>query len=106
MAKFVALFSMMSHNSDSIVFLFALQSYPIAWVLMSKRTIQSHKAVFGEIKELFPDFKPKVVITDFEKGLREALRQSFNLEDDDVIGCHFHYAQVLFFIISMVPVIL
>lgn len=81
-------------KSYTNLYMFLLQTFPIGWVLMSKRTTLAYKTVFNEIKQLFLEFKPKVVITDFEKGLRRALKESFGMEDEDIIGCHFHYAQV------------
>lgn len=60
---------------------------------MTKRRTASYRSVFEEIKTLFPDFKPKVAITDFESGLRKALKQSFGLTNDQCLGCHFHYSQ-------------
>lgn len=59
---------------------------------MNKRTVNAYKSVLEEIKALYPQFSPKVAITDYEKGLRRALRECF--KNTKVLGCHFHYSQV------------
>lgn len=60
---------------------------------MSKKTTKAYNAVWKAIKELNPNFHPKVVMTDYEGALQNSLRQSF--EGIKVYGCHFHFAQVI-----------
>lgn len=64
------------------------------WVLMTKRTRQAYNTVFAKVRELFPEFQPKVAISDFEKGLRRAIQESFGIKKDACLGCWFHFAQV------------
>lgn len=77
------------HQTRSI-----LQATPFAWIIMNKRTVKAYKAVIEKLKELLPNFSPKVCISDYEKGLRRALRECF--PRCKVLGCHFHYSQVSF----------
>lgn len=65
---------------------------PIAWVLMSRRTIKAYKTVWQEIRGLFPNFNPKCATTDFEKGLRRSIWESF--PGIKLVVCHFHFCQV------------
>lgn len=64
----------------------------MAWILMSRRTVGDYKPVFETIKELFPRFKPTAAHLDYEKGLRRALKESF--QGIKIWSCHFHFAQV------------
>lgn len=67
------------------------QSYPIAWVIMDRRTEVAYDAVFTKVFEDFEDYAG-IVMSDFETGLRNALRKS--LPSAKIIGCLFHFCQV------------
>lgn len=71
---------------------------PLIWVAMSNRTKVTYKAVFEIIKEKFPNLKPEKAHTDFEDAMRNAFQDTY--PECDIIGCHFHYAQVVDFIID------
>lgn len=70
----------------------SFKTVPIAWVLMSRRTTKAYNKVFSAIKKIHPNFKPNRCITDYEKALQNALKQSF--AGIKVYGCHFHFCQV------------
>lgn len=63
---------------------------------MTERSRIAYNAVFGRVKELFPEFQPRVAMTDFEKGLRRAIQESFGLKKEKCLGCWFHYSQASF----------
>ena len=50
----------------------------------------------GIIKEEdLSDPKPSIVMTDFEKGLQNVIKRVFNLSNDQISGCYFHYVKAL-----------
>lgn len=65
---------------------------------MSTKLQAPYVALFEKIKSIWPEFQPKLFINDFEKGLKNALRQVFSNEVKHV-GRYFHYGNVsvLFF---------
>ena len=63
---------------------------PCIFVLMTNKSRLLYDAVFLTIKNLVPSFKPKIVVTDFEKALFSSIKFSFG---SDIRGCLFHYKQ-------------
>lgn len=60
---------------------------------MENKTKKSYIDVFAYIKEHFPTLANfNKVTTDFELGLRNALRQIY--KEVEVMGCYFHFTQV------------
>ena len=55
---------------------------------MSRRTTKAYESVFNHVKENFPEFYPKLAMSDFEKALMQAIRLSF--AGIEVLGYHFH----------------
>lgn len=64
---------------------------------MSQRTKDDYNRIWAFLKEKFPNFQPAVATTDFEKGLRQSLLDSF--EGIHLVGCFFHYAQASIFLL-------
>lgn len=68
---------------------FMSQIFPVFYVLTSKRTNECYAAVFKYIEDYIFKMEPDEIITDFEAGLRLAIRNYF----PQVIlrGCWYHY---------------
>lgn len=60
-------------------------------------------AVLNHLRQLVPQFRPNLVLTDFEIGLQNAWRQVFNV---NVVGCYWHFARVSSFALSMVLILI
>lgn len=76
----------------SYTYIYNLQAFPCAFVLMEKRTVAAYNGVFLKLKDLLPSFKPTLVMTDFETALIKSLNENF--PDAKKTGCFFHYCQV------------
>lgn len=70
---------------------------------MSTKSEEDYAAVFKYIKEKFPMFSPQVAMSDYEKGLRNAIKKVFTTESNSIRigGCFFHYCQVSILIYSI-----
>lgn len=70
------------------------QSFPVVYAMMSNKTAATYKMLLQYVKsELAPGWDPEEFMTDFEKGLRKAIREVF--PNATLNGCYFHYTQVL-----------
>lgn len=74
-------------------FFIHLKAVPFMWVLMSRRKIPDYKGVFQFVKKNWVNMSPKVLISDFERGLHKAAKEVF--KSLRLRGCFFHYSQVL-----------
>lgn len=65
------------------------QIFPVCYVLMTSKSRECYAAVFKYIEEHVYEMQPDEIITDFEDGLRAAIKQQWA----DVIlrGCWYHY---------------
>ncbi|XP_066590830.1 uncharacterized protein [Prorops nasuta] len=64
--------------------------FPFLWILLDTKKQEFYISVFKFIKsEILPDFKPEICITDFEKGLQNAIAVTFC--SVKMQGCYFHY---------------
>lgn len=68
--------------------IFRLQVFPIAYCLMSRKTAESYRAVFEFIEEHLFELEPGQFMTDYEDGMRLAIRQHW--PKVPVRGCWFH----------------
>lgn len=66
--------------------------YPIAWALLSRKTENTYEKLLDFFKAQF-NIKPTKVMTDYESGLRNAVKTVFG-EDVKLLGCRFHYTKV------------
>lgn len=61
---------------------------------MSRKTKASYLRVLEYLKELIRLFNAKYLMSDYERGLLEALKEAF--PDAELSGCLFHFDQVCF----------
>ncbi|KAF6215930.1 hypothetical protein GE061_000267 [Apolygus lucorum] len=66
--------------------------YPIVMALMEGKDKTSYEELFQELLDTY-DLRPVKIMTDFESGLRSALRNKF--PHAVLKGCWFHYAQAI-----------
>lgn len=59
---------------------------------MSRKTAASYKAVFKYVEKVF-ELKPNLIMTDFENGLRKAIKQVY--PKATLKGCWFHYCSAV-----------
>ena len=67
---------------------------PAIHVLMTSKSERLYKEVFASIRLLLPRFEPEVFLCDFERGLTNAIEQTW--QDSQVFGCLFHFTQALY----------
>lgn len=60
---------------------------------MAKKTQASYAALFQYIERNVCQLEPKAFMTDYEAGLRKALREVY--PDCDIDGCLFHFKQAV-----------
>lgn len=61
---------------------------------MTSKSKDSYKAVFSKIKQIWPEWKPAEVHSDFEEGMQNAAWEVFMDPLLKIIGCYFHFTQV------------
>lgn len=66
--------------------------FPLFFVLMTKKSQAAYTHLFKTIEKSW-SLRPTSISTDFEKGLRNALKNQYPTAE--LIGCWFHYAQAL-----------
>ena len=59
---------------------------------MSKRTTKAYQSIWKFIKQEFTNFKPLLIVCDYELALQNSLKLEF--PKARVYGCIFHWAQV------------
>ncbi|KAG8255945.1 hypothetical protein J6590_079984 [Homalodisca vitripennis] len=67
-------------------------AFPVASVLMGRKTELLYSRVFAFLKEVLPDWYPSVITCDFEKPLTIALRRAW--PENRAAGCWFHSANI------------
>lgn len=77
-----------------VCFSFFLQTLPIAFVVMTRKTTEAYKAAFTKLRELGLDVTE--VITDWEDGERAGWREAYRGCGRALIvwGCIWHYMRV------------
>lgn len=66
---------------------------------MNRKTEAAYAAVIRRIKELVPNYAPVIILTDFERTLYKSLEAAFPAAT--IHGCFFHFAQVIFILLSI-----
>ena len=61
---------------------------PILYALLPDKQEETYKRLFKSIRELWPDFAPSSISTDFEKAALNAMRSIF--PESELFGCLFH----------------
>lgn len=61
---------------------------PILYALLPNKQEATYKRMFELIKELWPDFSPTSISTDFEQAVLNAMRTNF--PEAELFGCLFH----------------
>lgn len=74
-------------------FLIALQSWPFVYALMTKRTTAAYIALFRYIESNICRLSPVSVMSDYETGLRNAIRTVYPA--CQTRGCWFHLTQAV-----------
>ncbi len=70
--------------------IFLGRTYPIIYCLVMNKRESTYLKVFNKVKEI-TDIKPKLLITDFEKGLINSSKAVFSVADNKL--CFFHFSQ-------------
>ena len=66
---------------------------PAMHILMQNKTEDLYTLVVLKIRELIPDFSPKIAVSDFEKAPRNVFTHFF--PGMKVFGCWFHFTQAI-----------
>uniref|UniRef100_A0A0A9YHQ0 Lysine-specific demethylase 3A n=1 Tax=Lygus hesperus TaxID=30085 RepID=A0A0A9YHQ0_LYGHE len=61
---------------------------------MKSKSTAAYNAIFEWLKTQIPNFRPEVVMSDFESALREAIRENFPLARH--LGCWFHFCWAIY----------
>lgn len=69
------------------------QCYPLAYILMEKKTFSSYDTIFHNLKVLMPSVEVMKLMTDYEAATRKALRKHY--PNARISGCFFHYVQAI-----------
>ncbi|XP_015376918.1 PREDICTED: uncharacterized protein LOC107171199, partial [Diuraphis noxia] len=67
--------------------------FPIAFALMSRKTVRAYNALFKRLLEIEPQWTPQTIIVDFERAAMVSLKTIFN--NVSIRGCWFHSSQAL-----------
>lgn len=70
------------------------QIFPVIYCLTTRKTAKSYEAIFKFIEDRIFKLKPKGFMTDFEDGMRKAIRKCWR--DSAIQGCWFHYCRAIF----------
>lgn len=85
-----------SRNFEIQIFLKILskfQVFPLCYVLMTCKTTEAYCSVFKFIEEKLFLFEPAMFMTDFEEGMRSAIRKCW--PNVMIKGCWFHYKRAV-----------
>lgn len=84
---------------------FGSKSFPLAYALMSKRTIEAYESVFRFINENLIPLRGEAIIIDFEKAVRKALILVLKSIKSAlfILGCWFHFCQAIRRKVSQMP---
>lgn len=66
--------------------------FPLVYILLTHKDADIYKETFEYLATL-RDFKPDVIMSDFERALRNSLSSAFPTASMD--GCHFHFCQAV-----------
>ena len=72
--------------------------YPTCYILATNKSEFLYKHMFHNLMSLTKEegfkLKPKLIMTDFERGLQNTVNSVF--EKVEIVGCYFHYVKALF----------
>lgn len=68
------------------------RSYPLAYILMTRRDTKSYELIFNKLKSMLPGVNVETCMSDYEAATRKAIRIVFPTAR--LAGCYFHYVQV------------
>lgn len=68
---------------------------------MSNRTTEAYRSVFSYINENLLSLNGSTIITDFERPLRNSLKQV--VSDVTILGCWFHHCQAIRRMVASIP---
>ena len=66
---------------------------PAIHVLMKTKTEDLYAIVLMKIREIIPEFSPKIAVSDFERAPRKVFSNYF--PEINIIGCWFHFTQAI-----------
>ncbi|XP_037033816.1 uncharacterized protein LOC119072663 [Bradysia coprophila] len=69
------------------------KSYPLAYILMTKRDTSSYELILTKLKAMFPSVNVECCMSDYEAATRKAIRIVF--PSARLAGCYFHYVQAI-----------
>lgn len=76
-----------------ISIIFEDRCYPLAFILMEKKTYCSYNLIFKNLKLLFPSCEISNFMADYEAATRKALKRQF--PNARISGCYFHYVKAI-----------
>lgn len=68
------------------------RSYPLAYILMTRRDTKSYELILSKLKSMLPGVNVETCMSDYEAATRKAIRIVF--PKARLAGCYFHYVQV------------
>lgn len=76
-----------------VYFILYMQVFPAFYVLMSGKSAELYTDVFNHIEKNIFSMKPARFMTDFESGLRKAIKTCY--PDAALHGCWYHYSAAI-----------
>lgn len=73
--------------------IFEGRCYPLAYILMEKKSVYSYNLIFEKLKSLMGSCEITNFMTDYEAATRKALRNHF--PQARISGCYFHYVKAI-----------
>lgn len=70
-----------------------LQTYPLVYIMMTRKTQKAYEHALRYVHENVFPLRCEAMITDYEIGMRKAVREV--VPDIKQLGCWFHYAQAI-----------
>lgn len=82
--------------------IYIFQTYPLIWILMTRRTIDAYTSALNFVKKNIIDLDGAAgIIIDYENAMRIALKNVF--PNIPVYGCLFHFTQALYRKMASMP---
>jgi hypothetical protein len=76
------------------------KTFLAGFILLQNKTESSYREAFSHLKHILIDmslnFNPEVIMTDFEKGLQNAIQKELAI-NSRLSGCWFHLSQAFFY---------
>ena len=71
--------------------------YPAAYITLTGKSEALYFHAFSDLKAIATQhefsLKPLLVMSDFELGLRNAIMKVWDLKDENMVGCYFHFVK-------------